>query len=1074
MKSVQIIQKRMSIPTYIPAEYETLPMFAENRVHQRSSGNPYPNPIVNDIRQETLIDKEYDVIILENDFLYLEILPEIGGRIFTARDKTNGYDFFYSQHVIKPALIGMLGLWISGGIEFNWPVHHRPSTFLPVDTTIEYHESGAVTVWMGEHEPLDRMKGMFGIHLSPESALFETKVRLFNRTNLPHSFLWWENAAVPVNEQYRLFFPPDVTYVQFHYKKASGGYPVMEEFFNTQDNRKGVDIRLHKNTEQATSYFSGTSLFDFFGGYDEGKHAGVVHYASHHTSVGKKLFTWGYRKLSKTWESALTDDDGAYAELMASSYSDNQPDFSWLEPFEVKEFSQSWYPYKEIGEIHQANNQMALSVDKDTIGLYPVKDCPGLKLSVFKNGILHYVTTLNLQATKPYVVSVPQLEGFSEICLTKQEEIILTYRKPPVQSEPFIPSPKTDYPQPCDLETADDCFATGLHVTQYRDPIREATVYWQRGIELNPNHAGCLTGLGWYHLARFRFAEAQGFLEQAYTAQTLLNPNPPTSWTTYLLGLAWKEQGMYQQATELLHKGMWNRSGIPSCSLVLAQIACIQEKYGEALSLLQEGARWGGYNQKGEQLQITILRKLGRVAEAKDIIRTLISEDRLDYYALNEARLLGEPVGVVEKRCNQSQMFLDIASDYLDAGLIDEAATLLAAAPQDNPMLVYLRAYITKEPQLYQTAQKISDQYCFPSRKWEFTALTEASQLMPINEQAFLLLGNLQYGVAREHLKAHQSWEKAGTSVQALRNQAIARFSCNQEDELVCQLMEKSIARDPTHIQLRYEYLRVLELQGVDPRKRSEVWEAMGKLKNKRDDVYLSGIHAYNQAGEFEKALALLKSHRFIPCEGGEHAVANEYLLANLGLACAAIIQQDWIAARALLQQNFRLPDCLGGGVWHQVMLTPYRYLEGLCSEQIEIGSGKEAFNEVYSYPINYFTSMYLPSFPIWKALSAQALGKVDESTKELQRLTLDYKNTLKKPIAGYFAATPFFECFIENPKQAQEQHFSHLLALCQAANNEYEPALDLCDKLLKSYPQLIRTKLLRDFLESDFAHGIV
>jgi hypothetical protein len=246
---------------------------------------------------------------------------------------------------------------------------------MPADYAIERGKDGSVTVWLGEHEPLDRMKGIVGISLSPKRAVFETRMRLFNRTGLPHSFLWWENAALPVNPDFQIFFPPDVTCANFHYKKATGGYPVMDDFFNVQDNRGGNDIRFHRNTRQATSYFSGASRFDFFGGYDHGTKAGMIHYASHHTSTGKKMFTWGYNRLSKAWEEALTDDDGQYVELMAGSYSDNQPDFAWIEPFELKEFSQSWYPYKDIGEPRNANDRLALSCERKgsefSVGLFP-------------------------------------------------------------------------------------------------------------------------------------------------------------------------------------------------------------------------------------------------------------------------------------------------------------------------------------------------------------------------------------------------------------------------------------------------------------------------------------------------------------------------------------------------------------------------------------------------------------------------------------------------------------------------------------------------------------------------------
>ena len=356
-------------------EYEEMPMFAENRVHQRSSGNVYPNKILNSVGRDRRVDKEYTAVHLENKFLDVWVLPEIGGRIFAAQDKTTGYDFFYRQHVIKPALIGVLGSWISGGVEFNWPFHHRPSGFMPCDFTTEEKQDGSVICWLSEHEPIDRMKGMVGIVLRPNCSYIETKVQLCNRTPHRHSFLWWENTAVPVNENYRIFFPKDVTYVNYHYNDSRISYPVAGgESFNGYDMRKERDISWHKNTRDATSYFACESKYDFFGGYDYGENCGVVHIANHHISPGKKLFTWGYKQLSKSWENALTDTDGQYAELMAGVYSNNQPDFSWIEPYETKEFSQYWYPLSQIGAPDFANLDVALRLGKDHVYLQSTSD----------------------------------------------------------------------------------------------------------------------------------------------------------------------------------------------------------------------------------------------------------------------------------------------------------------------------------------------------------------------------------------------------------------------------------------------------------------------------------------------------------------------------------------------------------------------------------------------------------------------------------------------------------------------------------------------------------------------------
>ena len=73
---------------------------------------------------------------LENAYLRLLILPELGGRIQLAMDKRTGYPLFYANPVIKPALVGLAGPWLAGGVEFNWPQHHRPATFLPTAWTV--------------------------------------------------------------------------------------------------------------------------------------------------------------------------------------------------------------------------------------------------------------------------------------------------------------------------------------------------------------------------------------------------------------------------------------------------------------------------------------------------------------------------------------------------------------------------------------------------------------------------------------------------------------------------------------------------------------------------------------------------------------------------------------------------------------------------------------------------------------------------------------------------------------------------------------------------------------------------
>ncbi len=222
---VSIWQEKITLPTYRAGAPDKNPMFFENRIYQGSSGVVYPNPVIEKIEDEK-VDQEYTALFLENKYLKIMILPEIGGRVHMAFDKIAGRHFIYYNQVIKPALVGLCGPWISGGIEFNWPQHHRPSTFETIDFDLEENEDGSKTVWVNEVEKMFHTKGMAGFTLYPDKAYLEVKAQLYNRTNLPQTFLWWANPAVKVNDDYQSVFPPDVNAVFDHGRRDVSAFPI--------------------------------------------------------------------------------------------------------------------------------------------------------------------------------------------------------------------------------------------------------------------------------------------------------------------------------------------------------------------------------------------------------------------------------------------------------------------------------------------------------------------------------------------------------------------------------------------------------------------------------------------------------------------------------------------------------------------------------------------------------------------------------------------------------------------------------------------------------------------------------
>ncbi len=135
-------EEPLVIPTYLVEPPEPNPIFFGGRAYQGAKGPVYPYPFLDRLTDKR-VDKTYKAVYLENSCVKLCVLPEIGGRLFSAVDKSDGADFIYRQHVIKPALIGMLGAWISGGVEWNIPHHHRATTFMDVDYTIAQERDGS-------------------------------------------------------------------------------------------------------------------------------------------------------------------------------------------------------------------------------------------------------------------------------------------------------------------------------------------------------------------------------------------------------------------------------------------------------------------------------------------------------------------------------------------------------------------------------------------------------------------------------------------------------------------------------------------------------------------------------------------------------------------------------------------------------------------------------------------------------------------------------------------------------------------------------------------------------------------
>lgn len=1037
MGTAKISIEKLIIPTYPEPEREAMPIFSEHRVHQRSSGRPYPNKVTLEVNRAVREDREYEAVHLENDYLDVWVLPQIGGRIFAAQDKSTGYDFFYRQHVIKPALIGAMGSWISGGVEFNWPYHHRPSGFMPCDYQLAQEEDGSVICWLSEHDPVDRMKGMVGIVLRTDAAYLETRVQLCNRTPIQRSFLWWENAAVPVGENYQIFFPHDVTYVNFHYLDSRISYPIAGGgSFNGIDMHTARDISWHKNTRDATSYFACASKYDFFGGYDHGKNCGVVHVADHHTAPGKKMFTWAYNQLSKSWENALTDSDGQYAELMAGSYTDNQPNFSWLEPYETKAFSQFWYPIQRIGIPDFANLDCAMKLETDKIALQATRPLGRCRLLVTAHKKPVLDTEVILEPQQPQILPWIRPDSYVTVTLIQaQGETVLYYQ----EEEPDdlkMPPVKDPMPLATEVADADTLYRAGVHVEQYRDPAVMPDAYWLEALKRNPDHAPSLLGMARYCYQMLRLEEGLTYASRAVKVLTRFNANTENGEGYYLCGLLLEALGRREEAYDMYYKASWNGSAVAKA---MGKLACIDLGRGDWAKAEEHARRALGRDElhpMAAAVRVLALQKLGRKEEAKAQCREFLRKDPLSLLA----RWLNwdEKVFFASLKSSPGQSVLDLAEDLNAMGQTDQAASVLehlciclpgeATAPVLFTLAYLRNALFQNSREILAAAETAPDGLSFPSRLLEARALEFAGGQGSV--RAVFLQGCLLYD-RRHYADAAQRFEEVvarePTHYMARRNLAIAFYSHLNRQREALPMMEQALAQHPCS-QLLYETVVLMDKMACQAQEKIDLLESHRALVH-RDDLNTELAKAYNQAGQPEKALEILTGHTFIPCEGGEHAIADQYMFAWYQLGGAKAEKGDWKAALADFEQALTLPSNLGAGIWNRCKYVPYHYRMAQCMERLDRKSEAERiYRDILDIEVEFFSNMHLPELPIYQALAAKALGLEPVANRLAGFAKQKWTAALEKGDNGFFATTPFFISFVEDPAQLHRAYYLYLL----------------------------------------------
>ncbi len=891
--AVKLYERDEVIPTYLSGPPDPNPMFYFGRESQGAEGRIYPYPLYDNLTNQRG-EKTYHIVYLENDFVKIGIAPEIGGRLLSALDKTTGYDFIYRQHVIKPALIGLIGAWMSGGIEWNIPHHHRATTFLPVQWRTEENADGSKTIWVGELEIRDRMSWAVGYTLHPGSSVLTCQVRILNRTPLAHTMLCFANVAVHANENYQIIFPPGTQWVTYHAKREFASWPIAHSRYSGADFRAGVDVSWWKNHVVANSMFAWNYTDDFFGGYDHGRQAGIVCFADHRIVPGKKFWTWGSGPRGRMWDEILTDTDGPYIELMSGAYSDNQPDYSWLAPFETRAFEMHWYPVRDIGGFKNANLDAAVNLvvtnGAADFGFYATKPHRSAVARLTVAGQIVSEEKISIGPAKPYRKQIALPAGASEFDVRASLSVagreLIAYA--PVRLDPQPqPAAVTNIPAPGEIQNDEELFLTGQRVDQFHDPRRDGEPYWQELLRRDPGHTAAHTSLGILDLRRARFADAEQHFRKALERLTARYTTPKNAEPLYYLGVALAAQGKPDEAFDAFSKAAWSQEWKSPAYFSLAQIAASRGDFAAALDFANQSLDANALNVRAYRLKAAALRHLGRNSGAKDVVVLAMRKTNpLDPGLMVEQWLLARGTLNLPTAAQE-----EVAAEFFDAGLWRDGLDALGQF-KGSPLLHYYLGHFaeqlgdaSKAKEYRQLAAQQPPDYAFPFQ-WEMIpVLRRAMQADPLDARAPYYLGNLLFDW--QPAEAVALWEKSvaldpNFSI-AWRNlaQACAHKSDDESRAKAIGYLEKAVALpDATPAQFA-ELDQLYEAAGAPVEKRLASLE---RCQIHKDESLARLIGLKTLAGQADEAIALLKSRTFNVWEGGASYNTGE-LWANAHLA---------------------------------------------------------------------------------------------------------------------------------------------------------------------------------------------
>jgi len=993
----KVFVEELRLPTYAVGREDIDPPYFEKNVY------PYPK---NDFLTSDIESVKYKAVILENEYLRISILPELGGRVFSVFDKTSGKEVFYRNNVVKPALLGLRGGWISGGVEFNFLTNgtagHTVSTISPVDYLVKENVGGSATVLIGEMEQVSRMKWVVAITLCPGERLFEVGVKIFNRVFLPNRYYFWTNVSIPATENTRYIYPMNRAHYYFYsmyriwYRqdKYTGPYPILND----------LDLSWQKNHVDSNDIFGLKVDEDFFGYYDYKNSVGAIHVADHNIVQGRKIWNWGNSDNAVFFSSkVLTDKDGHYAEIQSGRF-ETQGIFGVMDPLVHEDWKEYWYPVSNTNGFVYANKLAAINIqksrrsDKIALGISlsvtkEVKDAT-LQVSVGNSPVFEDKISISPERIYQKSLTIERDEAAKVNLVSSAGEKLLTYTERRVDERLEL----TKLPDKRKLLLApQDFLLEGSRLERYGEVVNAKKMY-ERAIELDREFVDGHLSLGKILLQMGLYDDA----EKCFSKVLELDDHNEEAFV--YLGLSLRETERFRESEEALWKLFNSQKCSPLASYLLGEIRMNEREYGNAERSLRSSLKYNASNIRALNGLSCCLRKQGKYEEATEVLDVVLGLDPLNCFALYEvyknrvsAKEEEEARGTLEKFRKMIDRTihncLETAIEYIRLGVLEDAIDILKLALESEnghrTLLLYYLAYcclkhgdIEEAKEYASSAEKSGLDYCFPNKLEEEKMLREIVGSNIGGGKAHYCLGNILFSKHR-YDEALLLWEKAielGVKYSVLhRNIGLALWKIKGNLGAAAKEYRAALELNKNDYRLYLELDELCQTLGLHE-ERVERLESAPPSVLRNGNVLAKLASAYFDIGRAEKALEILMENIFPSREFGviDLSIWDLYHDACIELGLSKLRESKNGEALEYFRQATKYPHNLGTGEPHRRLNAAALYYQGIVYEKIGgLDEAERSWRDASAEEHEWWSELRY-----YRALSLQRLGKHSEAER--------------------------------------------------------------------------------------------